>query len=179
MSHSGLHNRVCGNEVRADMTFIVSDLTFHHISFVILFCQKKIKKIRKSVVWVFLKNTENRRDERHWKYASDLWRWSIGCGNMNLSSCKENAVTVYTVLRRRGTYHYSMIFHGQNLFPLYFCRTVHRLLNHNAHTQNWVYIPFPAIYTQPCCSDIISIVPNGWIHCNVIITIVSLIIDIV
>ena len=132
MSHSGLHYRECGNEVRADMAFIVSDLTFPHISFAILFCQKKVKKIRKSAVWVFLKNTENRRDERHGKYASDLWRWFIGCGNMNLSSCKENAVTVYTVLRRRGTYRYSMIFHGQNLFPLYFCRTVHRLPNHNA-----------------------------------------------
>ena len=47
MNHSGLHYRVCGNEVRADMAFVASDLTFLHTSFAILFCQKKVKKIRR------------------------------------------------------------------------------------------------------------------------------------
>ena len=50
MNHSGSHYMVCGNVVRAEMTFVVSDLTFLYISFAILFCQNKVKKIRKSDV---------------------------------------------------------------------------------------------------------------------------------
>ncbi len=61
MSHSGLHCRVYGNMVRDEMAFVMSDLTLLYICFAILFCQKKVKKIRKSVARVFFKNTDMRR----------------------------------------------------------------------------------------------------------------------
>ena len=44
------------------MSFIMSVLTFVHISFTKIFCQNKIKKNRKSVPRMFLGNAGNGRE---------------------------------------------------------------------------------------------------------------------
>ena len=51
------------------MAFITSDLTFVHISFAKIFCQKKVKKNCKSVARVFFRNADIVRDETHGMYA--------------------------------------------------------------------------------------------------------------
>ena len=45
------------------MGFIVFGLTFIYISFAIFFCQKKVKKIRKSVARVFFKSADMRSEK--------------------------------------------------------------------------------------------------------------------
>ena len=67
MNHSGSHYRVYGNMVRTEMTFVVPDLTFLYISFAILFCQNKVKKICKFVVRVFFKNADIEADGKYGK----------------------------------------------------------------------------------------------------------------
>ena len=51
---------------------MMQDLTFLYISFAILFCQKKVKKIRVPAAWVFFKNAGMARDETHGKYMPVL-----------------------------------------------------------------------------------------------------------
>ncbi len=48
--------------VRDKRAFITHDLTFPYIYFVALFYQKKVKKIRKSIIRVFFKNTNIRQN---------------------------------------------------------------------------------------------------------------------
>ena len=54
MNFSGPCFTVDDNANNYEPAFIVHDLTFLYISFAILFCQKKVKKNRKSVTRVLL-----------------------------------------------------------------------------------------------------------------------------
>ena len=51
------------------MGFIMSYLTFLYISFAILFCQKKVKKICKYVIRVFFNKAIMTCGGRHGRYA--------------------------------------------------------------------------------------------------------------
>lgn len=63
MTYYGLHYRVCEEIVRPEMAFNVLNIAFPHISFEILFCQNKIKKICKLVPKVFLKRNQEQEKE--------------------------------------------------------------------------------------------------------------------
>ena len=67
MNHSGPHCWVYEKKVRDERALIIHDLTFFYISFAILFCQNKVKKICKFVVRVFFKNADIEADGRHEK----------------------------------------------------------------------------------------------------------------
>lgn len=67
MNHSGPHCWVYEKTVRDERVLIICDLTFLYISFVILFCQNKVKKIYKFVVRVFFKNADIEADGKHGK----------------------------------------------------------------------------------------------------------------
>ena len=54
------------------MGFITLHLTFLYISFAILFCQKKVKKICKYVIRVFFKKAIMKCEKRHGRHASFL-----------------------------------------------------------------------------------------------------------
>ena len=85
--------------VRDKRAFITHDLTFPYIYFVALFCQKKVKKIRKSIVRVFFKNTNMRRGQIYKRYVFFLWRIFFGCSNAILLLCENRSVTVHPPLR--------------------------------------------------------------------------------
>ena len=55
--------------VRSEMAFIIPDRTLPYISFAILFCQKKVKKICKSAVRVFFKDANIMREEAYGMYT--------------------------------------------------------------------------------------------------------------
>ena len=56
------------------MGFIIPYLTFLYISFAILFCQKKVKKICKYAIRVFFKKAIMKCGGRHGRYAFFLRR---------------------------------------------------------------------------------------------------------
>ena len=56
------------------MGFIMPYLTFLYISFAILFCQNKVKKICKYVIRVFFKKVIMKCEKRHGRHAFFLRR---------------------------------------------------------------------------------------------------------
>ena len=72
MNFPGPCFRVDDNAKSYEPAFVISDLTFPHISFAILFCQKKVKKNCKSVVRVFSKKVDTRHRKRHGMYVPDF-----------------------------------------------------------------------------------------------------------
>ena len=93
---------VYGNVVRGKIAFVMLDLTFRNISFAILFCQKKVKKICKYVARVFFKNTDN---DKWWNFreicsalavmmywlfcVNVLFREQIWCYAYTISRCQK------------------------------------------------------------------------------------------
>ncbi len=67
MNHSGPRCKVYEKTVRDERALIIRDLTFLYISFAILFCQNKVKKICKFVVRVFFKNADIEADGKYGK----------------------------------------------------------------------------------------------------------------
>ena len=68
---SGLHYRIYGSAVNAETDYIAADLTFLYTSFAKKFCQKKVKKNRKSLARVSFENTDIRRGKSHGDILSD------------------------------------------------------------------------------------------------------------
>ena len=71
VNSSGLHYRIYGSALNAETDYIAADLTFLHTSFTKKFCQKKVKKNRKSVAQVSFENTAIRRGKRCGDILSD------------------------------------------------------------------------------------------------------------
>ena len=81
-----MHYRVYEKTIRYERAFMMRNLTFLYISFAIFFCQKKVKKICKFIVWVFFKTAYMRREQKRGEYAFfSLWGF-ISCNNVNLLS---------------------------------------------------------------------------------------------
>ena len=71
VNSSGLHYRIYGSALNAETDYIAADLTFLHTSFAKKFCQKKVKKNRKSVVRVSFENAGIRHGKSHGDILSD------------------------------------------------------------------------------------------------------------
>ena len=69
MNYPRFLNRVYDKAPKSEHAFMMVYLTFLYISFANLFCQKKVKKICKSVVRVFFKHNDMRREKKHWKHV--------------------------------------------------------------------------------------------------------------
>ena len=70
--------------VQSVMAFIILDWTLPYISFAILFCQKKVKKICKSAVRVFFKDADIMCEEAYGMYTPFRRLVYTGGDNMNL-----------------------------------------------------------------------------------------------
>ena len=95
MNFPGPCFRVDDNAKSYEPAFVVPDLTFLHISFAILFCQKKVKKNCKSAVRVFSKKADTRHRKRHEMYVPDFQLWFTGRGCADLSLHKQNTHRPY------------------------------------------------------------------------------------
>ncbi len=69
MNYPGFLNKVYDKAAKPEQAFMTVYLIFLHISFANLFCQKKVKKICKSVAGVFFKHADMRREKKHWKHV--------------------------------------------------------------------------------------------------------------
>ena len=95
MNFPGPCFRVDDNAKSYEPAFVVSKLTFLHISFAILFCQKKVKKNCKSAVRVFSKKADTRHRKRHGMSVSDFQLWFTGRGCVDLSLHEQNTHRPY------------------------------------------------------------------------------------
>ena len=69
MNYPRFLNRVYDKAPKSEQAFMMTCLTFLYISFANLFCQKKVKKICKSVAGVFFKHADMRREKKHGKHV--------------------------------------------------------------------------------------------------------------
>ena len=69
MNYPGFLNRVYDKAPKPEQAFMMVYLTFLYISFANLFCQKKVKKICKSVAGVFFKHADIRCEKKHGKHV--------------------------------------------------------------------------------------------------------------
>ena len=70
MYRFGLCSGVYRKAIKSKTGFIMPYLTFLYTSFAKIFCQNFVKKNRKLITWVFLKNTDNRSRKSRGKYLS-------------------------------------------------------------------------------------------------------------
>ena len=69
MNYPGFLNKVYDKAPKPEQAFMMVYLTFLYISFANLFCQKKVKKICKSVAGVFFKHPDIRREKKYGKHV--------------------------------------------------------------------------------------------------------------
>ncbi len=72
MNYPRFLNRVYDKTSKSEQAFMMVYLTFFYISFANLFCQKKVKKICKSVAGVFFKHADMRREKKYWKHVQAM-----------------------------------------------------------------------------------------------------------
>ena len=69
MNYPGFINKVYDKAPKPELAFMMAYLTFLYISFTKKFCQKKVKKICKSVAGVFFKHADMRREKKYGKHV--------------------------------------------------------------------------------------------------------------